>query len=81
MNILSKIIVVLGLLVTGVGNVYTYITSQEIVYGIEHNATEGTGRLAWALSANHSWSLVGLVGCVILGVGLVLMLFARPRAT
>ena len=77
MNLISKVLIVVGLLITVVGNVATYNGVRTAVYGMQHSATEGIGSVAGGMSSAHTFSFVSLVGCLLLVVGLALSVMKR----
>lgn len=80
MNLISKVLIVVGLLITVAGNVATYYGVRTAVYGMQHSATEGIGSIAWGMSSAYSFSFISLVGCFLLVVGLALSVMRRsPR--
>ena len=82
MNLVSKVLIVVGLLITVAGNVATYYGVRTAVYGMQHSAEEGIGSIAWGMSSAYSFSFVSLIGCLLLVVGLALSVFRsspRPR--
>lgn len=71
---------VVGLLITAAANVTTFYRIHTAVYGTHNSSTDGLAAVAWAVSSAYSFSLVGLVGCLLLGVGLALSMLGRaPR--
>ena len=80
MNLISKVLTVVGLLLTVAGNVATYYGVSTAVYGIRHSETEGIASVAWGMSSAYTFSFVGLVGCFLLVVGLALSFLRKsPR--
>lgn len=80
MNLISKVLIVVGLLITVASNLKTYYGIRTAVYGMQNSATEGIGSVAWGMSSAYSFSFIGLIGCFLLVVGLALSLVARsPR--
>ena len=80
MNLISKGLIVVGLLINVAGNLATYYGVRKAVYGMQNSATEGIGSVAWGMSTAYSFSFVSLVGCFLLIVGLALSLIKRsPR--
>lgn len=80
MNLISKVLIVVGLLITVVANAATFYGVRTAVYGTHHSSTEGLNAVAWAISSAYSFSLISLVGCFLIVVGLALSMFKRaPR--
>lgn len=80
MNLISKVLIVVGLLINVAGNLATYYGVRKAVSGMQNSATEGIGSVAWGMSTAYSFSFVSLVGCLLLVVGLALSLIKRsPR--
>lgn len=71
---------VVGLLITVAANVTTHYRVRTAVHGTHHSSTEGLTAVAWAMSAAYSFSLISLVGCFLIAVGLALSMLGRvPR--
>ena len=80
MNLVSKALIVVGLIITVASNLTTYYGIRKAVYGMQNSATEGIGSVAWGMSTAYSFSFISLVGCLLLVVGLVLSVIKRnPR--
>ncbi|MET0622810.1 MAG: hypothetical protein ABW250_07520 [Pyrinomonadaceae bacterium] len=80
MNLISKALMVVGLLITVASNVATYYGVRTAVYGTHDSTAEGLASIAWALSSAYSFSLISLVGCFLVLVGLALSMLRRvPR--
>lgn len=80
MNLISKILMVAGLLITVAANAATHYRVRTAVYGTHHSSTEGLTAVAWAMSSAYSFSLISLVGCLLLVAGLALSVLRRvPR--
>ena len=77
MNLFSKVLIIVGLLITVAGNVATYYGVRTAVYGMQHAASEGIASIAWGMSSAYSFSFVSLVGCFLLVVGLALSVLKR----
>ena len=75
MGAMSKILTVIGLLVTVAGNLMTFYGVRTAVNGMMNSETNGIGDVASGMTTAHSYSLIGLVGCFILIVGLALSAF------
>lgn len=72
MSMISKIMVVVGLLATVVGNVMSYLGIRASINAIMAGESSGIAELARGLNSALTFSLVSLVGCLILIVGVVL---------
>jgi hypothetical protein len=80
MNLISKGLIVVGLLITVAANVTTFYRVRTAVYGTHDSTAEGLASVAWAISSAYSFSLISLVGCFFMVVGLALSTFRRvPR--
>lgn len=80
MNLISKVLIVVGLLITVAANVATYYGVRKAVYGTHDSTAEGLASVAWAISSAYSFSLISLVGCLLLVVGVALSMLRRvPR--
>jgi hypothetical protein len=79
MNLISKGLIVVGLLITVAANVTTYYRVRTAVYGTHESTAEGLASIAWAMSSAYSFSLVSLVGCFLLVVGLALSVLKASR--
>lgn len=72
MNMISKILTGVGLLITVGGNLATYYGIRTAVRGIEDSESSGIGAVAYGMSTAYSYSFVSLIGCILLIVGLAL---------
>ncbi len=79
MGIISKLVIILGLLVTVTSNLATYYGIRTAVNGMLDSANGGIGIVAWGMDSAYFFSVVSLVGCFILLVGLVLAALAKKR--
>jgi hypothetical protein len=80
---ISRILIVVGLLINVAGNLATYNGVHTAINGMMNSAENGIASVATGMSSAYSWSLISLVGCFILIVGLLLAAFkpkARPAA-
>jgi len=78
-GIISKIVIVLGLLVVLASNFATYYGIRTAVNGMLDSANGGIGIVAWGMDSAYFFSVVSLVGCFILIVGLILAALAKKR--
>ena len=76
MGLISKLLTVVGLLATVTGNLMTFYGVRTAVNGMMDSGARGIGDVASGMSTAHSYSLIGLVGCFILVVGLALSAFS-----
>lgn len=76
---ISRVLIVVGLLITVGGNLVTFNGVRNAVNGMMSAESNGIASVAWGMSSAYSWSLISLVGCFILVVGLVLAAF-KPSA-
>ena len=72
---ISRILIVLGLLITAWSNLATVYGLNTSINGMQNSAENGIGLVAWGMSSAYFWSLVSLVGCFVLIVGLALAAF------
>lgn len=72
MSMISKILVVVGLLATVVGNVMSFLGVRASINAIMSAESSGIAELANGLDSARTFSLVSLVGCLILIVGIIL---------
>ena len=80
MNIISKILIGVGLLITVVGNLATYNAVRTAVNGMQViNGAGGIADVTWGMSSAHSYSLVSLVGCFLLIIGIALAALGRRQ--
>lgn len=80
MNVTSKILIGVGLLVTLAGNLATYYGVRTAVAGMQ--VTDGAGGIAdvaWGMSSASSFSLVSLLGCFLLIIGIALAALGRRQ--
>jgi hypothetical protein len=71
---------VVGLLINVATNSATYYGARTAAFGTHESSTEGLNAVAWAVSSAYSFSLLGLVGCSLVAVGLALSVLRRtPR--
>jgi uncharacterized membrane protein len=76
---ISRILTVAGLLITVLGNLATFNGVHTAVNGMMTAESSGIASVATGMSSAYSWSLISLVGCFILVVGLLLSAF-KPKA-
>ncbi len=81
MNMLSKILVVLGTIIAVIGNAIAFYSSSVAINGMLNAASAGIGAVAWGMTSSHFWNIVGLIGCVILVLGLILSMIKKTPAT
>lgn len=82
MNVLSKILIGIGLLITVPGNLATFYGLYTSVNGMKAAESNGIGQVVSGMSFAYSCSVVSIIGCFILIVGIVLAAFnssARRR--
>ena len=79
MRIISRIFIALGLLITVVGNFATYYGIRTAVNGMVDSAENGIGIIAWGMDSAYFYSVVSLVGCFLLIIGLALGALAKKR--
>jgi len=71
-RMISRVLIVVGLLITVAGNLATFNGVHTAVNGMMNSAENGIASVATGMSSAYSWSLISLFGCFILIVGLVL---------
>ena len=81
MRIISRILIILGLLITIAGNFATYYGIRTAVNGMLDSASNGIGIVAWGMDSAYFYSLVSLVGCFLLVIGLSLAALTRKQIT
>jgi hypothetical protein len=69
---LSRVLIILGLFVTVIGNLVTAFGLHKAVNGMMTAATSGIADVAYGMDSAFRWVHVGLFGCFILVAGLVL---------
>ncbi|MBC8029889.1 MAG: hypothetical protein H7Z16_07245 [Pyrinomonadaceae bacterium] len=79
MNIISKILIAIGLFITVAGNFATYYGIRTAVNGMIDSAASGIGTIAWGMDSAYFYSVVSLVGCFILIVGLALAALSKKQ--
>lgn len=79
MNVIARILIILGLLITIGGNFATYYGIRTAVNGMVDSATNGIGTVAWGMDSAYFYSVVGLVGCFTLIAGLALSALTKKR--
>ncbi len=72
MNILSKLLLGLGLFITVTGNLATFYGLYTGVNGMRNAEAAGIAAVAWGMSSAYFWISISLVGCLILIVGALL---------
>ena len=78
MRVISRILIVLGLLVTVVCNLATFYGIRTAISGMIDAESAGIAGVARGMSYASYGSVVGLLGCFILIVGLVLAAVSPP---
>lgn len=79
---LSRVLIILGLFVTVIGNVVTAFGLHKAVNGMTNAETGGLADVAYGMLSAFRWVHIGLLGCFILVAGLVLAAVkpsARPE--
>ncbi len=79
MNVISKILIGVGLLITVAGNLATYYGVRTAVNGIRDAESSGIASVAWGMSSAYTYSLVSLIGCFLLIVGIALAALRRRQ--
>lgn len=79
MGIIAKILIIIGLLITIGSNFATYYGIRTAVNGMLDSAQSGIGVVAWGMDSAYFYSVVSLVGCFILVVGLGLGALTKKR--
>ena len=79
MRAISRVLIVLGLLVTVCSNLATVYGLYKAVHGMANAEENGIAAVASGMHTAFVWSHGGLVGCLILIVGLILAAL-RPSA-
>ena len=79
MGLISKLLTVVGLLVTVAGNLMTFYGVRTAVNAITNSETHGIGDIASGMTTANSYSLISLIGCFILVVGLALSATTKKR--
>lgn len=81
MRIVSRILIVFGLLITVAANFATYYGIRTAVNGMLDSGATGIGTVAWGMDSAYFYSLIGLLGCFVLIIGLTLAAFTTKRIT
>jgi hypothetical protein len=79
MDIISKGLIGVGLLITVAGNLTTYYGVRTAVNGMLNAEANGIGAVASGMSSAHTYSFVSLIGCLLLVIGLALAALRRRR--
>jgi hypothetical protein len=77
MNVISKFLIGVGLFITLAGNLATFYALHTAVNGMRNGESSGIALVAWGMSSGYSYSLVSLIGCFLLIVGIVLAALRR----
>lgn len=80
MRLISRIVIVVGLLITVGANLATCYGLSTAVNGMRAAESNGIASVAWGMASAYSWCFVSLFGCFLLLVGLVIAAVARPPA-
>ena len=78
MRVVSRVLIVVGLLITIAGNLATFYGVRAAVRGMMNAESAGIASVAWGMTSAYSWSAVSLLGCFLLIVGLVLAAVRSP---
>lgn len=81
MRVISRIVIVVGLLISIAGNIATYYSARTAVNGMLADLSNGIAPVSWGLTSTYAWCFVSLFGCLLLLVGLVLAAVARSPAS
>jgi hypothetical protein len=79
MQVISRGLIVVGLLIIVAGNLATYYGIHTAVNAMRDTAESGIGDVAWGMSSAYFYSFVSLFGCLLLVVGLVLTALRRKH--
>jgi hypothetical protein len=79
MKTLSVLLTLLGLTLALVGNALSYYATSSAISAMTRAETSGIAVVAWAVPFSHTCSLVGLLGCIMLLVGVITGFLARPK--
>ena len=78
MRVISRVLIVVGLLITVASNLATFYGLFTAVNGMRTAETNGIASVAWGMTSAYSWSFASLFGCFLLVVGLILAAFRSP---
>ena len=79
MQIVSRILIVIGLLITGAGALATRYAVNYFVNALEVSGAGGIGAVARGIEMTYTYNTVSLLGCLLLIVGLALAAFSRKQ--
>ena len=79
MNTISKILIVIGLLLTVIGSLATRYSLNAYLRSMEGAAEGGIGEAASAFNMAFTYNTVSLVGCLLLISGVILASLRRGR--
>jgi hypothetical protein len=79
MNMISKILIGIGLLTTVAGNLATRYGLNFFLKAMEESAEKGIARVAEGVDMAFTYNTVSLIGCFVLVVGLVLAALSRRQ--
>ena len=74
MNVISKILIAVGLATTIVSNLLTFYALHTAISGTRDPdaGARALAGIAWGMASGYLWSRIGLAGCFILSAGIVL---------
>lgn len=75
---ISRILIVVGLLITFVCNLATFYGIRTAISGMMNAETSGIASVARGMSYASYGSVIGLLGCFVLIIGLVLAAVTSP---
>jgi hypothetical protein len=78
MRVASRVLIVVGLVINIAGSLATFYGVRTAVRGMMSAESAGIASVAWGMTSAYSWSAVGLLGCFILIVGLILAAIRSP---
>ena len=81
MRVISRILIAFGLLTTSAANFATYYGIRAAVNGMLDSASTGIGTVAWGMDSAYFYSVVSLLGCFLLIIGLTLAALTSKRMT
>ena len=79
MNVISKILIAVGLLVTVMGSLATRYSLNAYLRGIERSAEEGIGGAVSAFNMAFTYNTVSILGCLLLVSGVILASLKRAQ--
>jgi len=78
-NVISKILIAVGLLVTVMGSLATRYSLNAYLRGIERSAEEGIGGAVSAFNMAFTYNTVSILGCLLLVSGVILASLKRAQ--